>query len=443
MVPSSRVSLGLLRSGVARDTVATLALNTTAVLLGLVLALVLSRLLGAAGYGAYSYAFAWAGLLSVPAVLGLTPVLVRNVAAYKAQERWAELRGIVRRSNQVVLAMSIVLIAVAAALELLLVQSDPTVQQPFLIGLTLVPLLALSTIRLSTLQALGHVVLARLPETIVAPAVFLASVVAAESLIGGSFSPSWAIGLQAAATLLAFGLGVILLLRRMPEQATIAVPQFHTRAWARSATPLLLVSGLSAVNLYVGVIALGATSDAAEVGVYGVASRIAVLTSFLAVAAMYALMPRTARLHATGEFEQLRRLLPRSARLVLLASSPAAVAFFLFPGAFLGLFGAEFATGGETVLRILVVGEFLKLVLGYGAMVLMMTGIERQVLKGAALGAAASVVLVAALVPTYGAEGAAIALAVSGVLANLSFAYFAWTRATVYTPAIALPRLIR
>ena len=443
MVPSSRVSLGLLRSGVARDTVARLALNTTAVLLGLVLALVLSRLLGAAGYGAYSYAFAWAGLLSVPAVLGLTPVLVRNVAAYKAQERWAELRGIVRRSNQVVLAMSIVLIAVAAALELLLVQSDPTVQQPFLIGLTLVPLLALSTIRLSTLQALGHVVLARLPETIVAPAVFLASVVAAESLIGGSFSPSWAIGLQAAATLLAFGLGVILLLRRMPEQATIAVPQFHTRAWAGSATPLLLVSGLSAVNLYVGVIALGATSDAAEVGVYGVASRIAVLTSFLAVAAMYALMPRTARLHATGELEQLRRLLPRSARLVLLASSPAAVAFFFFPGAFLGLFGAEFATGGETVLRILVVGEFLKLVLGYGSMVLMMTGIERQVLKGAALGAAASVVLVAALVPTYGAEGAAIALAVSGVLANLSFAYSAWTRATVYTPAIALPRLIR
>ena len=95
------------------------------------------------------------------------------------------------------------------------------------------------------------------------------------------------------------------------------------------------------------------------------------------------------------------------------------------------------------MLRILVVGEFLKLVLGYGAMVLMMTGIERQVLKGAALGAAASVVLVAALVPTYGAEGAAIAQALSGVLANLSFAYLAWTRATVYTPAIALPRLIR
>ena len=443
MVLSPRVSLGLLRTGVARDTVATLALNTTAVLLGFVLALVLSRLLGAAGYGAYSYAFAWAGLLAVPAVLGLTPVLVRNVAAYRAQERWAELRGIVRRSNQAVLASSIVLIAVAAALELLLVQSDPAVQQAFLIGLTLVPLLALSAIRLSTLQALGHVVLSRLPETIVAPAVFLVSVVAIESIIGASFSPSWAIGLQAAATLLAFGLGAILLFRRMPEQAIIAVPQFHTRVWARSAGPLLLVSGLSAVNLHIGVIALGATSDAAEVGVYGVASRIAVLTGFLAVAAMYALMPRTARLHATGESEQLRRLLPRSARLVLLASSPAALAFFVFPGAFLGLFGAEFATGGETVLRILVVGEFLKLVLGYGAMVLMMTGIERQVLKGAALGAAASVVLVAALVPTYGAEGAAIAQALSGVLANLSFAYLAWTRATVYTPAIAFPRLIR
>ena len=435
-------ALRLLGTGVARDTVATLALNTTALLLGFVVALVLSRLLGAAGYGAYAYAFAWAGVLSVFAGLGLTPVIVRNVSAYKAQHRWAELRGIVRRSNQLVLAASIVLIAVAAALELLLVQSNGTVQQAFLIGLTLVPLLALSTVRLSTLQALGHVVLSRVPETIVAPAVLLAFVLAGESILGSRFSPSWAIGFLAAATLLAFALGAILLMRRMPVQAARAAPQFQTRVWARSAAPLLLVGGLSAINLYIGLIVLGATSDVAEVGVYGVAGRIAVLTGFFAAAAMYALMPLTARLHATGESEQLRHLLPRSARLVLLASSPAVVAFLLLPGVFLGLFGAEFATG-EVVLRILVVGELVKLVLGSGSMVLMMTGLERQVLKGAGVGAATNVVLVAALVPKFGAEGAAIAVALSGVAAQGVYAYLAWTRARLYVPALRVPGVAR
>lgn len=430
------------RSKIARDAAGTLALNMTAVILGFLLALVLSRLLGAAGYGAYSYAFAWAGLLSVPAVLGLTPVLVRNVAAYKAQERWGELRGIVRRSNQVVFAMSIALAAAAAAVEVLLVRSNDDLQRPFLVGLTLVPLLALSTIRLSTLQALGYVVFGRLPETIVAPAAFLVLVLVAAEILGSGFTPEWAVGMQAVATLVAFTLGVGLLMRRIPVQVSSVAALFETRVWARSAAPLLLVSGLSAVNLYVGTIILGATTDATEVGIYGVAGRIAVLTGFLAAAALYALMPVVARLHATGDSERLRILLPRSARIVLLVSCPTAFAFLAFPGLFLGLFGADF-TEGQTVLRILVLGELVKLVLGSGSMVLAMTGQEGQVLKGAALGAAANVALLAALVPRLGAEGAAVAQAVSGLLSNSLFAYLAWTRARLYTPAIDLPRFVR
>ncbi len=414
----------------------------TAVVLGFLVALVLSRLLGAAGYGAYAYAFAWAGLLSVPALLGLTTVLVRNVAAYKAHERWPELRGIVRRSNQAVLAMSIVLAAAAAVVELLLVQSNADLQRPFLIGLTLVPLLALSTIRLSTLQALGYVVFGRLPETIVAPAAFLALVLAAAQTLGSGFSPAWAVGMQAVATLFAFTLGVRLLVRRMPAEAASASPMFETRSWARSAAPLLLVSGLTAVQLQVGTIVLGGTAEAIEVGIYSVAGRIAIFTGFLATAALYALMPVVARLHATGDAERLRVLVPRSTRVVLLVSCPAALAFLAFPGPFLGLFGSEF-TAGETVLRILVLGELGKLVLGNGSMVLVMTGLESQMLKGAAVGAAANAILVAALVPGLGAEGAAIALAVSGLLSSSVFAYLAWTRARLYTPAITLPRLVR
>ena len=46
----------------------------------------------------------------------------------------------------------------------------------------------------------------------------------------------------------------------------------------------------------------------------------------------------------------------RTAQVVLLVSCPAAIAFLLFPGFFLGLFGTDFVQG-ETVLRILVLGE--------------------------------------------------------------------------------------
>ena len=431
-----------LRSGVVRGAAGTFALNALAVFMGFVLALVLSRLLGAAGYGAYVFALAWASLLSVPAVLGLTPVLVRNVAAYRAQGKWAELKGILRRANQAVLAMSLLLAAAAAVAGLLLVDPGGDFLRPFLVALTLVPLLALSAIRLSTLQALGHVVLSRLPETLIAPASLLALVALAAAVLGSSLSATWAVALQSVATLLAFAVGLILVWRLLPDAAASARPAYDTRAWARSAAPLLLVSGLAAVSLHAGTVALGLATDAAEVGIYGVAGRISVLTGFLSVAAVYALMPEIARLYATGSRARLGVLLPRSARVVLLVSTPLALAFLAFPGLFLGFFGETFA-GGETVLRILVIGEVVKLVFGYASATLAMTGFEDQVLKGAAAGAISNVALLGALVPAFGAEGAAVALVLSGLAANSVHAYLAWSRAGLYTPALRLPRFAR
>jgi O-antigen/teichoic acid export membrane protein len=433
-----RRSAGVLRSELIRGVAGTFFLNISALVLGFVLALVLSRQLGAAGYGTYAFAFAWASLLSVPAVLGLTPVLVRNVAAYKAQARWPELRGILRRANQAVLGMSLVLTGGAAAVGSLLGLSDKTLWWPFLIALTLVPLLALSTIRLSTLQALGHVVLARLPETVIAPALFLVFIGVASFALGSSFSASWAVGLQCVATLFAFAFGTLMLWRRLPAGLAGVARAYETRAWVRSATPLLLVSGLSAINLQAGLIILGVAKDSEAVGVYGAAGRIAVLTGFLSMTTAYPLMPAVARLHAIGEHETLRVLLPRSARIVLLLSCPIALAFLAFPAVFLGLFGDEFRAG-DAALRILVLGELVKLVLGSASMALAMTGLEQQVLKGSGAGAAANVVLLGVLVPIFGVTGAAVAQAVSGLVANGVHAYLAWTRGGLYTPALRIP----
>jgi O-antigen/teichoic acid export membrane protein len=406
-----------------------------------VVALVLSRLLGPAGFGAYSFAFAWASVLAIPAVLGLNFVLVRKVAAYKAHERWPELRGLLRRANQAVLGTSLVLAGGAALISVLLGFPDEELRWPFLIGLTLVPISALSIVRLSTLQGLGHVVLARLPETIVAPAAFL-GLVALVAVAGSSFSASWAIGLQSAGWFLAFVLGAILLRARIPRAVTSVAPAYEMRSWVRSAVPMLLVGALATVNFHAGTIALGVAADSAEVGIYTVATRIAMLVGFLSAAAMFPLMPAVARLHATHEHERLRILLPRSAQVVLLLSLPVAIAFLVLPGLFLGIFGSGYGEGG-TVLRVLVVGELLKLVLGSASMALAMGGLEGQVLKGAAAGAVTDVVLLAVLVPPFGGEGAAVALAVSALAANGVFAYLAWTRLGLYTPALRVPGLAR
>ena len=55
--------------------------------------LLLARWLGTAGYGAYAYAMAWIWFLVPLASLGLDALLVREMAAYRVQSAWGEMRA--------------------------------------------------------------------------------------------------------------------------------------------------------------------------------------------------------------------------------------------------------------------------------------------------------------------------------------------------------------
>ncbi|HWH24465.1 MAG TPA: oligosaccharide flippase family protein, partial [Candidatus Limnocylindria bacterium] len=78
-------------------------------------AVVLARVLGATEFGLYSLALAWAGLLTIPALVGMENLAVRHASAYSAQQRWSHVRGLLRRIFQVVAAVSIAITLIAAA----------------------------------------------------------------------------------------------------------------------------------------------------------------------------------------------------------------------------------------------------------------------------------------------------------------------------------------
>ena len=139
----------------------------------MVVVLVLARLLGAEEFGAYTYALAWALLLTVPATLGLTPLIVRNVAAYREHRNWGLLRGLLRRSNEAVALSSAVCVGVGAVVALVLNHDDPQLLRPLLLALALVPIIAFTSIRQSAMQGLDHIILGRVPETLLGPCLFL------------------------------------------------------------------------------------------------------------------------------------------------------------------------------------------------------------------------------------------------------------------------------
>lgn len=423
---------------VVLGTLGSVALNVVTVVVNFLLAVVLARSLGTSAYGAYAIALAWAMFLSVPASLGIAPLVVRHVAAYAQREEWGLLLGVIRRANQVVAAAAVVVVAVAALVALSFRDTRPEIVDPFLIGLVLVPVMSLTALRHAAIQGLHRVVLARLPDTLVLPGAFLVLAVVGAWRLGDRFTANWAIALNVVAATLAFVVGVALLWWALPPSVRRSKAEFEHRDWARSALPLLAMSLLLSANNQVGTIMLGALGSSAEAGMYNVAVRAATFTSFLFLAASYPLYPNVARLWTVGDRAAIQRLLSRAIRIVSLFSVTAAIAFVVFANPFLGIFGGDFGEA-STALRILVAGELVKVLMGYGGVALIMTSHEKSMARAASLGVVVNVGLAFALIPGLGVNGAAAASMVSAVASSGCIAWLSWRRLRIYAPALGRP----
>jgi O-antigen/teichoic acid export membrane protein len=418
-----------------RDTTGTIALNLGAVALNVALVVLLSRALGTSGYGAYASAIAWGTLLAALAGMGLMPLVVRTVATYRASHSWSLLKGVIRRANEVVATASALTVLMAAVAGWVLYHSRPELLHPFWIALSLVPLISLTSLRQAAMQGLGRVLLGRIPETLVAPLLGIALVTATWTLAADRLDATAAAALYSLAALAAFALGAALLHRSLPREAHAAHHEYDMKAWRRSGLPLVLLNVVLAANTQLGTILVGAIDSAAEAGVFSVATRVTSFISFTMIAAGYPLMPMAARLYSEGAHEALQALVTRAVRMVLVVALPTGVALVLFAPLILGLFGEGF-TAGDTVVRILAIGEVVNVLTGFGGLVLVMTGHEGYLTRGVTFGAATNLVLAFVLIPIFGATGAAVAAASGTVLANLALCWFAWRRVRVWTPVI-------
>lgn len=420
-----------------RGTAGTVALNATQMFLGFFVTLSLSRILGARGYGAYAYALAWSALLSVPAVLGITPLVVRNVAAYRERGEWGLLRGVLARANQAVLTSSVLLVVGGGLVAVAGHHSNTELLYPVLLALLLVPVVAITSIRQAAMQGLGRVVVGRMPETIVAPVLFLTLIVVTYGLISSAFSATTAIVLQVVAAAIALGIGAFLLRQMLPQRVKTDVPEHAMREWVRSAIPLLLFSLIEALNTQIEVILLGSIKGPAEAGLFSVAARVSGLVAFVVIAVGYPLSPVIARLHAAGDVSLLRRTVRRTARVVFLASLPLGIGVLALSGPLLGLFGAEFKAA-DLALTVLVLGQLGFAATGFAGTVLVMTGRESWLVRGVVVAAVTNVALNVLLIPPLGLTGAALGSTISLTAMNITLVYYARRRAAIPSSAFGL-----
>lgn len=394
---------------------ATLILQGFSLLMGFVISVLLARLLGGAAYGRYVYALAWASVLALPAILGLDRFLVRGIAVYEVEQKWQLMRGLLRRTNQLVLLSSSIIASAGCVVATMWLSGS--LRWPLCVAMLFIPLTTLTLIRQGAMQAIGRVVTGQLPEYVIRPLITLAGIGALEFAGGGALTATTALGANVAGVAVAFVVGALLLRRALPSVLRTVQPEYATGEWIRAALPMMLIASVWLANNYIATLVVGALDGSRAAGVYSVAEKGAELIVLVLVAANMPLAPVIARLHARKDRVGLQRATERVAQAALLVSLPIAAAFAIFPSIYLSLFGASFQAGA-TALTILALAQLVNAAAGPAGNVLIMTGHERAAVQGVGAGMLANLVLGVVLVPQLGVTGGAIASGSSLVLWN-------------------------
>jgi O-antigen/teichoic acid export membrane protein len=385
--------------------------------LAFLLQVLFGRWLGASGYGAYAFTIAWAGLLGVAVGLGFPTTTLRFIPAYSSSEEWARLHGMLRVSLWLTVAVGAGVAVLGAVVAVAVGTLGSGVSSEVLLGLTLVPLLALMRLQQEAIRASRRIGLAYAPALVLRPLLIIAggALLAASNV---ALDSTAALAITAASIAILLVVQVIVFWRGLHPAVRAAKPAYETRAWIRVALPLLLIAGFSIVLTQTDIVMVGAFLGSHQAGLYAAASKTASLVSLVLIAVTAIAAPMISSLVAQDRHDELQELVATVAQWIFWPSLAIAVFLGILAEPVLGLFGPSFRDA-NWYLVVLLLGQLVNAVAGSVGYLMILSGHQRQAAWVYGWVAIAHVGFNVVGILLAGTIGAAIATAASFALWNV------------------------
>lgn len=397
-----------------------LALKFANYLIGAIVAIVLARFLGAEGYGSYAFVYSIVLILVLPGGVGLSDLILRETVRLSEDQRLNEIGRLWRWAGLMVLASSAVIFALVYAVTRL-TGYGPAAPALFWTGMLLIPFMAAGAVRGAALQALGYPFAAQFPQLVLRQGLLVVIfLLVAHLAVEISTSPQTAMAANLAGAVIAFGVGLYLLLRAAPPMPEIpALRAAPHRRWLTSAFWMGSGRGAQVLNGNTDIVLLGILAAASDVGIYKTAVVVGTTTIFAVQAIEMALMPRLAKLSKEGDMAGLSRASVRAARQILAFGALILLVLVLAGEAILDLaFGAEFSDG-YLALVLVAIGKASFYLFGPVRPLLNMSGYERTVAPVMVQAVLLNIAACLLLIPSFGYLGAAGALLLSSWFWNI------------------------
>lgn len=413
---SNRFQLSEILKTVAKGGSVAFVIQVMGAGIGFISQVLLARWMELAEYGFYTYAYAWAGLISSLSGLGLSRVVLRFIPLYIERKDWGLLRGFVARSRQLTFIVG-VLFAIIGTLIILLQKPDNISKNALFFCMLLVPFLAFMGLQTEMIRGVKRILLAYALPLILLPTLTIGSAFLILKITGTITSVD-IVCLSIAAMLVVIAAQSWSLRQFMPNEVIHSPPVFKTKEWLTVSFPLLLVTGFQVVLRRADILMVGMYIGQREAGIYNAASKTAFLVSFVLMAVNTIAATMISPFHAKGDVLALQRLVSVVIRLTFWPTLLLALGLIFCGRTILGLFGPEFIKG-YWALVLLATGYLISVSFGPVGFLMSLTGHQNQISLVMGLSALVNICLNLVLIPKWGLFGAAFATMITMILWNV------------------------
>ena len=394
--------------------------KASSVIVSLVVSIYLGRSVGADELGAIDLTNRLFLIIVMFSMLGMDNVLVKNIAIANAkndEKRIFEIFRSARLLNYPLSSvLSLLMILLAPMVAAYLFRNEQMVWPLIVVFMTLLPQ-AVTRINVGIITGLRKIWQGNMfNETVTIWFVGLSLVV--YNYLYGAPSILHVIILYSVGRVLA-SITSSIYLKKVKPRRNIQNVSSHTRSMLSTGVPLFAISAVTLIVSNLSPIFLSTLSTSANVGLFSVAARLALLMAFLLLMTNSAISPKLASLYENGEISEIQGLIQRISSLLIIMGIGFLVTYIVFGDFILGIWGNEFREA-YWVLVILSIGQLINISTGSTGVLLIMSGHERILTVFTITFFVVIAIITYLAILNWGLLGAAFATALGLFLDNLA-----------------------
>ena len=386
----------------------------------LLMTIVIAKSMGSQAAGQVFFAYALVMLVSQVSLLGSEISGLRTVAINAADQNRVALRNdSAIRIRFVLASSSIASLSTITLVGLIGIRGkDPlSLLQLSMTALT-IPLYALVLLLAELFKGIGKPVVGLTFQNVLIPIIVIGAVAVGHAGFG-SMPSSHVI----AAIMTACAITSLAILAFYSSVVGLKARSYclgRTGGLLKDAPAVAPVSATPAIIQWSGVVLLGILASPEDIATYAVAARVTIAVSILHSAVASVAAPRLAIAFHSADLSAFRAASVHTGLLISGLALPVLGLLFFFSRSILEVFGSSYADNGSTVLRILVLGQIVAAVFGHSGTVLLMAGKFRIASANSTLFGVLQLSMTLALVPAFGALGAALSTALTVALGHIT-----------------------